>query len=45
MEYDFEEKRGDDEEGTNDNDDEQIYCADLDEMKIAVLNGDGISGF
>jgi hypothetical protein len=32
---------GNNEEGTDNNDNEQIYCANLDETEIAVLNDDG----
>jgi hypothetical protein len=43
-EYNLEEKSND-EEGTDDNNDERIYCADLDEMEIAVVINDAIVGF
>jgi hypothetical protein len=43
-EYNLKEK-GNNEEGTDNNNNEQIYCADLDGMEIAVLDDDGISGF
>jgi len=44
MEYDLVEKSND-EEGTDDKNDEHIYCADLDEMEIAAPDDDGVSEF